>query len=297
MNEGSYGDASGPKKQRGWWDRCYRDEPLLFGRSSSECARVVAGEYRRGARLILELGAGYGRDMLNLADHGFECPALNSSGVAVRLLEAHAEVRSLEDRVRALRHDARRPLSCSDGVFDGVFARMHLCTECSIGQFRVLVAGTLRILCPGGALVSSVRHGGDTHAPEGAGCLDGCREHGGFVVGVRARNDRGVRRGGSPPPSLVRGHARAGRGEGIRDRVGCRRRPEPVLVVEEQDRDAPCLYRPADVAAALAEAFAPAVISAVVDYLLESGRLVLDDEGCVIAHPHGHPDAARFHHR
>lgn len=66
------------------------------------------------------------------------------------------------------------------------------------------------------------------------------------------------------------------------DRPRCRARPDPVLAVEAFLRERPGVYRPDEIAGAMARSLEPSAVAAVVAYLLESERAVLDDEGCLV---------------
>lgn len=172
-----------PDGQRDWWNACYADDPCLFGPAPSQAGREAAARFRReGARLILELGAGHGRDALHLAREGFEVVALDYAGEAVRCLAAASTAAGLGDRVAALLHDVREPLPFSDASFDGVYAHMLLCMPLDDPELEALVAEVRRVLRPGGLFVWTVRTDRDAHC--GAGVRRGSElwEHGGFVV-------------------------------------------------------------------------------------------------------------------
>lgn len=62
----------------------------------------------------------------------------------------------------------------------------------------------------------------------------------------------------------------------------CRSRPEPVLAVEAFVHEHPGLFRPEELAAALMGGFEPSVVAEVVAYLLEVGRVALDDGGRLV---------------
>ena len=65
-------------------------------------------------------------------------------------------------------------------------------------------------------------------------------------------------------------------------RAGCRARPGPVLGVEALVREHPGSFRPSGLAAALAGELEPPAVAEVVAYLLETGRIALDDEGYLV---------------
>ena len=66
------------------------------------------------------------------------------------------------------------------------------------------------------------------------------------------------------------------------DRPGCRARPGPVLAVEAFLRQRPGVYRPDEIAGVMVGGLEPSAVAAVVAYLLDTGRVVLDDEGCLV---------------
>ena len=68
----------------------------------------------------------------------------------------------------------------------------------------------------------------------------------------------------------------------MNDLSGCRARPGPVLAVEAFLQERPGVYRPDEIARAPVGGLEPSAVAAVVAYLLDTGRVVLDDEGCLV---------------
>jgi hypothetical protein len=66
------------------------------------------------------------------------------------------------------------------------------------------------------------------------------------------------------------------------DQPGCRARPGPVLAVEAFLGEHPGVYRPGELAAALAGELKPSAVAEVVAYLLAVGRAGLDEEGYLV---------------
>jgi SAM-dependent methyltransferase len=170
-------------EQRRHWERTYAANPGMYGSVASNPARYAAEVFRRaGARDVLELGAGHGRDALFFAGAGFSVVAADFSDVGLSQLRDDAAAAGLADRVRTVTHDVRTPLPFPDASVDAVYAHMLLCMALSTQEIRALVRGVARVLRPGGAFVYTVRHEGDAHFGAGADRGDDIWEHGGFAV-------------------------------------------------------------------------------------------------------------------
>lgn len=145
--------------QREHWQQTYGENPGMYGEAPSEPAVHAAAVFRSaGAREVLELGAGHGRDALYLAREGFTVLATTAV------------------------HDVREPLPLADASVDAVFAHMLLCMALSTEEIHALVTEVRRVLRPGGAFVYTVRHTGDAHYRAGIGHGDDIWEHAGFAV-------------------------------------------------------------------------------------------------------------------
>jgi SAM-dependent methyltransferase len=69
-----------------------------------------------------------------------------------------------------------------DASVDAVFAHMLLCMALSTEHIHAAMGEIARVLRPGGTLVYTVRHTGDTHYGAGTAHGDNIYEHGGFAV-------------------------------------------------------------------------------------------------------------------
>ncbi|WP_246103387.1 class I SAM-dependent methyltransferase [Streptomyces piniterrae] len=155
----------------------------MYGNEPSEPARHAAEAFRTsGARTVLDLGAGHGRDTLYFAHQGLTVHATDFSTVALEQLTAAARQSGVADRVTTTVHDVRDPLPFPDGSVDAVFAHMLLCMALSTEQIRTAVDEIARVLRPNGLFVYTVRHTGDAHYRTGISHGDGIYEHGGFAV-------------------------------------------------------------------------------------------------------------------
>ncbi|GAA2115117.1 class I SAM-dependent methyltransferase [Streptomyces synnematoformans] len=135
-----------------------------------------------GARDVLELGAGHGRDALFFAREGFTVQATDFSPVGLEQLRDVACSQGVDERVATAVHDVREPLALPDASVDAVFAHMLLCMALSTKELHALVGEVRRVLRPGGTFVYTVRHTGDAHYGAGTAHGDDIYEHGGFAV-------------------------------------------------------------------------------------------------------------------
>ncbi|GAA1957902.1 class I SAM-dependent methyltransferase [Kitasatospora viridis] len=169
--------------QREHWERTYDEHPEMYGPEPSEPAVHAAEAFRAaGAREVLELGAGHGRDALYLARAGFSVTAADFSPVGLNQLADAAAHDGLSGRLRTVAHDVRTPLPLADSSVDAVFAHMLLCMALRTAELHALTAEVRRVLRPGGSFVYTVRHTGDAHYGAGTGHGDDIWEHGGFAV-------------------------------------------------------------------------------------------------------------------
>ncbi|MFG2818439.1 class I SAM-dependent methyltransferase [Kitasatospora sp. NPDC048365] len=165
--------------QREHWQRTYAEHPGMYGEEPSEAAVFAAGVFAPGG-VVVELGAGHGRDALFFAREGFAVRAADFSAVGLAQLAERAAAQGLA--VECAVQDVREPLGWADGSVDAVFAHMLLCMALSTAEIEALVGEVRRVLRPGGVFVYTVRHTGDAHFGEGVSHGDDIWEHGGFAV-------------------------------------------------------------------------------------------------------------------
>ncbi|MQS11362.1 class I SAM-dependent methyltransferase [Streptomyces kaniharaensis] len=180
------GDGEAPglaDAQREHWHRTYSAHPGMYGEQPSAAALHAARVFAAaGARDVLELGAGHGRDALFFAREGFTVLATDFSPTGLEQLRTAAAEQGVTDRVTIAVHDVRKPLPLLDASVDAVFAHMLLCMALSTEEIHALVAEVRRVLRPGGSFVYTVRHTGDAHYGAGTDHGDDVWEHGGFAV-------------------------------------------------------------------------------------------------------------------
>ncbi|MEU2263846.1 class I SAM-dependent methyltransferase [Streptomyces sp. NPDC019645] len=176
-----HGDLAASQQEH--WQQTYADHPGTYGAAPSSPAAYAATAFRAaGAEVVLELGAGHGRDALHFAREGFRVQATDFSPVGLRQLVDAARAEQLAERISTTVHDVRTPLPLPDASVDAVFAHMLLCMALSTDEIHALVDEVRRVLRPGGVFVYTVRHTGDAHHGAGVAHGDDIYEHGGFAV-------------------------------------------------------------------------------------------------------------------
>ncbi|MFB7211751.1 class I SAM-dependent methyltransferase [Streptomyces sp. NPDC056255] len=169
--------------QRAHWQSTYSAHPGMYGEDPSAPAVYAAAVFRAvGARDVLELGAGHGRDTLYFACEGFTVQATDFSATGLDQLRRGALAQGTVGQVTTAVHDVRQALPLPDASVDAVFAHMLLCMALSTEEIHMLVAEIRRVLRPGGTFVYTVRHTGDAHYGTGTAHGDDIYEHGGFAV-------------------------------------------------------------------------------------------------------------------
>ncbi|MFH8411424.1 class I SAM-dependent methyltransferase [Streptomyces sp. NPDC018019] len=169
--------------QRQHWQNTYTTHPGMYGEKPSSPAVHAALVFRAaGAKDVLELGAGHGRDSLYFAREGFTAQATDFRPVGLKQLRRAAQEQGVAARLSTVVHDVRDPLSLPDASVDAAFAHMLLCMALSTKDVQALAAEVRRVLRPGGTLVYTVRHTGDAHYGAGTAHGDDIYEHGGFAV-------------------------------------------------------------------------------------------------------------------
>ncbi|MEU2086321.1 class I SAM-dependent methyltransferase [Streptomyces albus] len=169
--------------QRRHWQDTYTAHPAMYGEQPSAPAVHAASVFREaGARTVLELGTGHGRDALYFAREDFNVQATDFSATGLEQLREAARMQGVDARITTAVHDVRDPLPWPDASVDAVFAHMLLCMALSTEEIRAAVGEIRRVLRPGGTLVYTVRHTGDAHYGTGIAHGDDIYEHGGYAV-------------------------------------------------------------------------------------------------------------------
>jgi SAM-dependent methyltransferase len=165
------------------WDRAYTAEMDFFGDEPSLAARRAADRFLEGGcNLLMELGAGQGRDTLFFASLGLRVNALEYSDSGLWGIIDKGAKTELGEMISPVFHDLREPLPFGDASIDGCFSHMLYCMAFSRAELEVLNGEIRRVLKPGGLNIYTVRHKGDAHYGNGTHLGEDLYEMNGFVV-------------------------------------------------------------------------------------------------------------------
>ena len=146
--------------QKRFWDANYREDPDFFGTEESAFARWSLPHMRsHKVRSVVELGFGYGRDIVFFRRNGFEI-----TGVELSAEGYNTASRRLKDDegIKLLETDALSYLKSShsgvwDAVYSNLFLNMHFTREEHLDIFTEIA----RVLRTGGLHLFSVRSNND----------------------------------------------------------------------------------------------------------------------------------------
>ncbi len=139
-----------------FWDERYHQEDCIWGVEPSITVKTCLTELKnRNAKKILDLGCGYGRDALYLAQHGFDVVGVDSSEKALNIGRQQAEAKGLA--VKFLYQDALDLKDFSDHAFDAVVSHRFLHLILDINQQQAMVVEIYRVLKPDGIVSLSLR--------------------------------------------------------------------------------------------------------------------------------------------
>ncbi|MDA8360188.1 MAG: class I SAM-dependent methyltransferase [Actinomycetota bacterium] len=168
--------------QREHWEMTFDANPAMYGLEPSEPGRYAASRFAsEGLTRVIELGAGQGRDTLELLRAGLEVRALDFTADALGSISAAAGS-ELAPHLATTVHDVREPLSFQSGSFDACYSHMLFTMALSSDELVALAGEVRRVLRPGGLCIYTVRHVGDAHYGAGVDLGDNLYENGGFVV-------------------------------------------------------------------------------------------------------------------
>ncbi len=165
------------------WDRAYTAEMDFFGDEPSLAARRAAERFlEAGCSLLMELGAGQGRDTVYFASLGFSVYALEYSESGLWGIIDKGVKTDLGEMITPVFHDLRKPLPFQDASLDGCFSHMLYCMAFSRAELEFLNGEIRRVLKPGGLNIYTVRHKGDAHFGKVTHIGEDLYEFNGFIV-------------------------------------------------------------------------------------------------------------------
>jgi SAM-dependent methyltransferase len=175
--------------QRAHWAEALASRADRFGSAPSAPARAAAEVFlEAGARDLLELGAGQGRDSLHFARSGLRVEALDFAASGVATIREKARAAGLEHLLAAVEHDCGEVLPFADASFDACYSHMLYCMALPTPRLEALSAEVLRVLRPGGLQIYTVRSTADPDCGAGPSYGDDMCEANGFVVHYFSRD-------------------------------------------------------------------------------------------------------------
>jgi len=182
-------DRKALDRQREQWQRALSERADRYGLEPSAPALAACEKFERiGARRLLELGGGQGRDSLFFAERGFEVAVLDYAPSAVETIAEKADVAGLTGRISVGEHDVRKPLPFPEESFDGCYSHMLFCMALTEDELRHLSAEIRRVLRPGGLCVYTARTVQDADYGRGIYRAEDMYELDGFAVHFFSRD-------------------------------------------------------------------------------------------------------------
>ncbi len=164
------------------WEETFL-EPEAFGESPSYPGRKSLEIMKRsGVSVMLELGAGQGRDTILFAQDGLKVMAGDYSQRGIEAILEKAKKLHVADKVCGKCLDVRKPLPFEDETFDACYSHMLFCMALEMSEIESLVKEIGRVLKPNGLCLFTVRNTSDPHFGAGIHRGEDMYEVNGFIV-------------------------------------------------------------------------------------------------------------------
>lgn len=135
------------------WDKAYREEGNVFSEPHPAIKKLIKLFKERKIESILDLGSGTGRNLVLLAENGFEVYGLDISPTGVEITKKLLMEKGLKAKVEA--GNIYEPLPFVDGFFDAIISIQtlhHNTTE----KIKVLIQEMERVLSSKGTIFVTV---------------------------------------------------------------------------------------------------------------------------------------------
>jgi SAM-dependent methyltransferase len=159
--------SNGEKGQKEQWEKMYQQKDF-FGEQPSEFAVRAMEDFRKhGAKRVLELGCGQGRDSFYFIENGLDVVALDYSETGICQMAERAEKMKLGTRLGLKVHDLRNFLPLPNESVDAVYSHMFFTMELKEAEMEKVLQECWRVLRPNGLNIYSVRAKKDPHFQKG----------------------------------------------------------------------------------------------------------------------------------
>jgi SAM-dependent methyltransferase len=164
------------------WNKVYKPDSTFFGEEPSNFALLCFNHMKTNnvKKVLLELGAGQGRDTIFFASKGIEVEALDYSVIGIEILDKIAKEKRLPIKSRVF--DVRTPLPFPDGYFDAIYSHMLLNMHFSLDELQFIISEIRRVLKPKGFNFFSVRNYNDKSYGKGVEIDKGIYDINGFQI-------------------------------------------------------------------------------------------------------------------
>ena len=154
----------------------------MFGLSASEPAKKSLKIFNENdSKLIVELGAGLGRDSIFFAKNKISVNSLDYSKIGINIINKKILDNNLQN-ITAKVFDIRKKLPFQDNSIDACFSHMLYCMALTSAELSYLNNEILRILKPNGFNIYTVRNEYDGDYKNGIPRGEDMFEIDGFIV-------------------------------------------------------------------------------------------------------------------
>ena len=154
----------------------------MFGLSASEPAKKSLKIFHENeSKLIVELGAGLGRDSIFFAKNKLSVNSLDYSKIGINIINKKISDNNLQN-ITAKVFDIRKKLPFSDNSIDACFSHMLYCMALTTAELSYLNNEIKRILKPNGINIYTVRNEYDGDYKNGIPRGEDMFEIDGFIV-------------------------------------------------------------------------------------------------------------------
>ncbi len=170
------------------WNKVYVRDASFFGDDPSNFGLECYKEFKKhGAKKILELGCGQGRDTVFFASKGIDVSAIDSSQVAIDTLSNITGEKKLP--ISPMIHNPGEGLPFNNSDFDAVYSHMFFNMRFTDDQVKYLFTELNRVLKNEGLNLFSVRSDNDVMYKKGTLVEENIYDINGFQIRFFTKSD------------------------------------------------------------------------------------------------------------